>query len=119
MTINQRVKIIVDKYYNGVPRRLATALGWDRADNMYNVLDEDEDGNPTHKRFGVDIVQEILKTHPDISAEWLMRGEGEMIKGKPQYPQDYEDTKKELKETTAAYIKVLNKYNKILEERQK
>ena len=82
------------------------------ADNTYNVIKD-------RHIPGADYIEDILKAHPDISAEWLMRGEGEMMKGKPQYPQDYEDTKKELKETTAAYIKVLNKYNKILEERQK
>ena len=109
MSINHRVKIIIDEYYNGIPRRLATALGWERADNMYNVLDE------KHKKFGVDIAQAILKKHPEISAEWFLRGEGERIKGELEYPQDYEETKKELKETTAKYIKLLEQVTKLKE----
>ena len=28
-------------------------------------------------------IAQILKAYPDLSAEWLMRGEGEMIKSKP------------------------------------
>lgn len=34
--------------------------------------------------MGVDKIEAILAAFPDLSAEWLLRGEGEMIKKEPE-----------------------------------
>ena len=110
--MRERIILLIEEEYKGRVAKFAKAIGQERADNTYNVI-------KGRSRPGLEYIEAILETHPHISAEWFLRGEGERIKGELQYPQDYEDTKRELKEATAEYIKILNKYNKLLEERQK
>jgi len=108
-TISQRVTEIIKKYYGQTPSRLAKAMGWKRAENIYNVIDEGKD------KWGVDIAQKILEIHPEISAEWFLRDEGPVLKGAKEYPADYEKIKKELEETKNKYISLLEKISVLKE----
>lgn len=45
-----------------------------------NTLDKQMRG---HRSVSLDTVMAILNTFPQLSAEWLMRGEGKMFKDKP------------------------------------
>ncbi len=70
-TINQRIKMIVDASGKAV-NSYAAMIGVSQPTLKACV---DGDNAP---RF--DTLQKILIANPMISAEWLMRGEGEMIK---------------------------------------
>lgn len=71
-TINQRIKMIVEKSGKAV-NSYAAMIGVSQP-----TLKACVDGNNA-PRF--DTLQKILIANPMISAEWLMRGEGSMIKG--------------------------------------
>lgn len=70
-TINQRIKMIVDESGKAI-NSYAAMIGVSQP-----ALKACVDGNNA-PRF--DTLQKILIVNPMISAEWLMRGEGEMIK---------------------------------------
>lgn len=70
-TINQRIKMIVEKSGKAV-NSYAAMIGVSQP-----TLKACVDGNNA-PRF--DTLQKILIANPMISAEWLMRGEGSMIK---------------------------------------
>lgn len=70
-TINQRIRMIVDASGKAV-NSYAAMIGVSQPTLKACV---DGDNAP---RF--DTLQKILIANPMISAEWLMRGEGEMIK---------------------------------------
>lgn len=70
-TINQRIKMIVDASGKAV-NSYAAMIGVSQPTLKACI---DGDNAP---RF--DTLQKILIANPMISAEWLMRGEGEMIK---------------------------------------
>lgn len=70
-TINQRIKMIVNESGKAV-NSYAAMIGVSQP-----TLKACVDGNNA-PRF--DTLQKILIANPMISAEWLMRGEGEMIK---------------------------------------
>lgn len=71
-TINQRIKMIVDESGKAV-NSYAAMIGVSQP-----TLKACVDGNNA-PRF--DTLQKILIANPMISAEWLMRGEGRMLKG--------------------------------------
>lgn len=50
-------------------------------------------------------VDKFLSSFPEISAEWLLRGEGEMIKGKNYMPKSF-DAKIEIDNEGCLKIKV-------------
>ena len=70
-TINQRIKMIVDESGKAV-NSYASMIGVSQP-----TLKACVDGNNA-PRF--DTLQKILIANPMISAEWLMRGEGRMLK---------------------------------------
>lgn len=70
-TINQRIKMIVDESGKAV-NSYAAMIGVSQP-----TLKACVDGNNA-PRF--DTLQKILIVNPMISAEWLMRGEGDMLK---------------------------------------
>lgn len=48
-----------------------------------------------------ELVEKILNAYPDVSAEWLLRGEGPMLKSDTPNKEETETLKKFLKQTDA------------------
>ncbi len=60
--------------YNGLnANQAATKLGYTNASKMYKIL---QGGSP-----GFDTLVELLRTWPDLSADWLLLGSGGMLRG--------------------------------------
>lgn len=68
--IQNRIKQIVEIKYNNTPSRMAEAL--DVNQGGFSTMIK---GNTSPNS---NVVIKILSLHPEISAEWLMRGKGEM-----------------------------------------
>ena len=60
----------------------------------------------------VDIIVAVLTAFPDISAEWLMRGEGEMLRS-----EEVAQNALISEETIAHYTSVINSYETLLANR--
>jgi plasmid maintenance system antidote protein VapI len=71
---NERVRSIL-KYYNLKPNEFASRLELDRATKVYNIVN-DKTG------VSVPMFELITKKFADVNPEWLMTGEGKMIKEK-------------------------------------
>ena len=96
MSVSQRIKELIDEKYTGKVLRFAKTIGQERADNTYNVI-------KGRNQPGLDYLEAILDNHPDISAEWLLRGEGSMLKEDRVYPNDYEEIKEENRKLLQVY----------------
>lgn len=75
--INQRVKILVDTLEQGVQRRFALKIG------VHTTTINEILGRRQNKP-GFDMLHKVLLAYPLLRAEWLMLGEGEMLKPPPQ-----------------------------------
>src|SRR5690606_2667272 len=47
-----------------------------------------------NKTIGVDKLESILKSYPDLNAEWVLTGKGKMLKDTESYEQTIESLKK-------------------------
>ncbi|ASZ11069.1 S24 family peptidase [Chitinophaga pendula] len=74
MTVNQRVKKIIDDLYSGNKRAFATAIGV--APTVIENIVGTRKGNPSF-----DVCQKIISANANISTDWLITGIGEMLKG--------------------------------------
>lgn len=71
--INERINFLINKLENGVRRRFALKVGVSAG--MVSDLFSDRKNKP-----GIDMVRKILVAYPQISTDWLLLGEGEMVK---------------------------------------
>lgn len=71
--INQRIKVVLD-FYSMSETQLAKTLGLSQPTVNRQIKGENQ--------VSIEFVNSILYSFNDISAEWLMRGEGEMLKSK-------------------------------------
>ena len=69
-TLKQRVEDVVKQYYNGSVNKFATALGI-----RQTTLNDQINGK---SKISAAALLALLDVHPDISAEWLLRGDGPM-----------------------------------------
>ena len=73
-TVNERIGIIISEFGYKSKRAFAEKIGVAQT-SLNDVL------NGAEPKFST--LYKILRAEPLISAEWLLRGEGEMIKGHP------------------------------------
>ena len=71
--VKQRIKILIDEFADGVQRRFALKAGIHPTtlSEMYGKR-----GN----KASVDTIQKIVDTYTQLRPEWLLNGEGEMLK---------------------------------------
>ena len=73
-TINERLHIIIDKIFDRNKAKFAKAIGI-APTSVSNYLSEKRKSTPS-----ADMLEKIINVVDNISAEWLLTGEGEMIK---------------------------------------
>ena len=99
-TLKQRVIEVVNLEYKTSVNKFAAALGL-----RQTTLNDQINGN---SKISAAVIIALLSVHPDISAEWLLRGSGSMLLSEPQHEtltgeiQDDTETIAALKETIAA-----------------
>jgi transcriptional regulator with XRE-family HTH domain len=74
--LRQRIKILVDELEGGVQRRFALALGV-HATTIGEILGKRQN-QPSS-----DLLHKIAVTYPQLRTDWLLLGEGEMLKSEP------------------------------------
>ena len=103
MNINDRIIEIINNIEGG--KRIAFAKKINRKSNQIsNIIKKDAS-------VGNIIIQDILKAYPEINANWLINGEGEMLKNN-----DKNDKEIDNKEEYIDIIKNLTQQNKLLTE---
>lgn len=70
-TINERIKIIIERYYNGSQRAFAEAIG--TSSSVVNGIVGKRKSSPSFE-----ILQKIYAT-ANISADWLLTGDGDIL----------------------------------------
>lgn len=70
-TINERIKIIIERYYNGSQRAFAEAIG--TSSSVVNGIVGKRKSSPSFE-----ILQKIYAT-VNISADWLLTGDGDIL----------------------------------------
>lgn len=68
----ERVEAVI-KYLKTSVLGFARSLGYDRADKIYNIL-KDRNG------ISADVAKDITRNYNNIRYEWLLTGQGEMLK---------------------------------------
>lgn len=63
--------------------------------------------------IGSDRIEKILRTYPDLNAEWFLTGEGQMLKS----PEQYSNSEQEIKKLKAEVIELQGKLIDCLENR--
>lgn len=74
MSINQRVKFLVDKLSEGNVSRFAKEIGVSHT-SINTLMPGERESKP-----GFETLAKISTRFPQVSFEWLMKGEGEMLK---------------------------------------
>ena len=105
-SINERLACVISKFGYKSVRQLANAIGI-APTSLNDVI-----RNGAEPR--VSTIEKILKAEPSISAEWLLRGEGEMLKSSLSAQSDISDSL--LVEDLKAEINQLKGENRILRE---
>lgn len=72
MEIVQRIKKLVEAKTNGNKKEFATIIGMVQV-TFNRYVNED-------RSMSYEVIDAILSAFPEVSAEWLLRGEGEMLK---------------------------------------
>lgn len=99
-TLKQRVIEVVNLEYKTSVNKFAAALGL-----RQTTLNDQINGKG---KISAAVIIALLSAHPDISAEWLLRGTGSMLLTEPQHEtltgeiRDNTETIAALKETIAA-----------------
>jgi hypothetical protein len=78
MTINERIKILIDTLEDGVASKFANKIGVART-TISSMIPKGRGDNPSKPSF--DILEKIVAAYPSVSAAWLLGGEGEAPKG--------------------------------------
>ena len=76
-TLKQRVIEVVNLEYKTSVNKFATALGL-----RQTTLNDQINGKG---KISAAVIIALLSAHPDISAEWLLRGTGSMLLTEPQH----------------------------------
>lgn len=71
--VSQRIKIIIDDFEEGVQRRFAIKVG-------ANPTTISEIFGKRKNKPSVELLQKIADAYPQLRPEWLLLGEGEMLK---------------------------------------
>jgi hypothetical protein len=74
--VSERIKILLDKYANGNKSELGRAGGV--SGQAIADLIEGKKGGPSFP-----VLQKLLRSYPDVNPEWLIHGDGEMLKSPP------------------------------------
>lgn len=99
-TLKQRVIEVVNLEYKTSVNKFAAALGI-----RQTTLNDQINGN---SKISAAVIIALLSVRPDISAEWLLRGNGDMLISQPQHEtltgeiRNDNETIAALKETIAA-----------------
>ncbi len=72
-TISQRIRTLVEYYARGRQNEFAASVGVNYG--TLNTMLLDANANPTYR-----VLRKILETYPDVSGDWLLKGEGDMFK---------------------------------------
>jgi phage repressor protein C with HTH and peptisase S24 domain len=72
MDINQAIADLL-KALDITPYQMAKTLGYNNGDKIYNIINR-------KNKPGFDTLHDILTHYPQINADWLLRGEGTMLK---------------------------------------
>lgn len=85
-TVNQRINLLVTHFTKGVRAAFAQQVGVSQQ-GIHNLL-SGRQGEPSFK-----VLAGILKAYPSVNADWLMTGQGQMLRGEstaaaaPEIPQ--------------------------------
>jgi repressor LexA len=71
--VSQRIKIVIDDFEEGVQRRFAMKIG-------ANPTTISEIFGKRQNKPSVELLQKIADAYPQLRPEWLLLGEGEMLK---------------------------------------
>lgn len=77
-TVGQRISLLIDHYCGGNEKRFAESLGVSPA-----VINNYTNGKQQSKP-GFDVLYKICTTYPQVQIEWLISGQGEMLKPNAQ-----------------------------------
>ncbi|WP_211240580.1 S24 family peptidase [Adhaeribacter aquaticus] len=80
VSINQRIKILLDRYSNDNVLGFSKMIGVSHT-TIATLLPGSRESKP-----GFEIIAKLLDRFPEISAEWLVRGEGDMFKSNKHTP---------------------------------
>ena len=72
-TINDRVSYVIDKQFNGNKKKFAESVGF-AAQVVSNIV------SGRRSKPSYDVINAILSTNDDLSANWLLTGKGEMLR---------------------------------------
>ncbi len=81
-TINERFNILIEALHQNV-RSFAQAI-----DKSYSAVENTCKGRT---KPGYDVLDAVLRTYPQVSPDWLMKGEGEMFKAQQVTPPTQQD----------------------------
>ena len=73
LNINDRIQYLIDSQYNGNKKKFAEKIGF-----APQVVSNIVSGRKTKPSF--DVLSAISSTIDDVNSEWLLTGEGEMLK---------------------------------------
>lgn len=74
MTVNERIKILIEKLEEENQRKFALKIGVSTT-GLNSMLPGNRESKPSFE-----VLNKILSTYPQVSATWLLTGEGEMFK---------------------------------------
>jgi hypothetical protein len=78
MSINERLKILIDTLEGGTVLRFSKKIGVAHT-SLASMMPGSRESKP-----GFEIIAKIAEAYPHVSLEWLLTGEGEMFKnGRP------------------------------------
>ena len=105
-SINERLQLIIDKYFNGNVSSLEKASNL-KPSTLKNIIGG-RLSNPSCETLGR-IARSVVHLH--IEPMWIITGDGEMIKNTEEHTLDINNT--EMKNTTL--IEVINNQNKLIQ----
>ena len=79
--VNRIIKLIESKGLN--PTSFAAQIGVQQK-TLWNQLNE-------KRKLSLDTIEAIIEKYPEVSAEWLMRGVGDMTKGNDAFEKRIEN----------------------------
>ncbi|MFC6998029.1 S24 family peptidase [Rufibacter roseus] len=80
MSINQRLKFLVETQAGGIDSQFAEKIGISRG-LLATYMPSDKNPDKKLGKPGYEVLSKILDTFPEIRSEWLMRGEEPIKKG--------------------------------------
>lgn len=112
---SERIRLLL-RFLRTSPILFAKSLEYKRPDTIYNVLND---------KYGIssDLVNKIITKYPEINPQWLLTGEGEMIRDKKMVDKKMlDDFNAIISEESVPYItqqsqiEILKKENELLKK---